>query len=100
MITKRSRHVMLDIQVMAWDRHKNVAGLNRSIEFNPLFLISDFKRQYKKNFIFTPAENVAHNLCCQWKSLSHSPANEIIPSINRSFVQKAKEGRHVRIHNI
>ena len=51
MITKRSRHVMLDIQVMAWDRHKNVAGLNRSIEFNPLFLISDFKRQYKKNYI-------------------------------------------------
>ena len=24
-------------------------------------------------------------------------ANEIIPSINRSFVYKAKEGRHVRI---
>ena len=24
-------------------------------------------------------------------------ANEIIPSINRSFVDKAKEGRHVRI---
>ena len=27
-------------------------------------------------------------------------ANEIIPSINRSFVYKAKEGRHVRIVNI
>ena len=26
-------------------------------------------------------------------------ANEIIPSINRSFVYKAKEGRHVRIAN-
>jgi hypothetical protein len=26
-------------------------------------------------------------------------ANEIIPSINRSFVYKAKEGRHVRIGN-
>ena len=26
-------------------------------------------------------------------------ANEIIPSINRSFVYKAKEGRHVRIIN-
>jgi hypothetical protein len=26
-------------------------------------------------------------------------ANEIIPSINRSFVYKAKEGRHVRISN-
>ena len=25
-------------------------------------------------------------------------ANEIIPSINRSFVYKAKEGRHVRIN--
>jgi hypothetical protein len=25
-------------------------------------------------------------------------ANEIIPSIDRSFVYKAKEGRHVRIH--
>jgi hypothetical protein len=25
--------------------------------------------------------------------------NEIIPSINRSFVYKAKEGRHVRINN-
>ena len=27
-------------------------------------------------------------------------ANEIIPSINRSFVYKAKEGRHVRITDI
>jgi len=26
--------------------------------------------------------------------------NEIIPSINRSFVYKAKEGGHVRISNI
>jgi hypothetical protein len=26
-------------------------------------------------------------------------ANEIIPSINRSFVYKAKEGRYVRIYN-
>jgi hypothetical protein len=25
-------------------------------------------------------------------------ANEIIPSINRSFVYKAKEGRHVRMY--
>jgi hypothetical protein len=32
-------------------------------------------------------------------SQSHSPANEIIPSINRSFVYKAKEGCHVRIFN-
>jgi hypothetical protein len=27
-------------------------------------------------------------------------ANEIIPSINRSFVYKGKEGRHVRISDI
>jgi hypothetical protein len=27
-------------------------------------------------------------------------ANEIIPSINRSLVYKAKEGRHVRINNM
>jgi hypothetical protein len=26
-------------------------------------------------------------------------ANEIIPSINRSFVYKGKEGRHVKIYN-
>ena len=39
----------------------------------------------------------AHNLCCQWKSQSHSCANEIIPSINHSFVYTAKEGGHVRI---
>ena len=26
-------------------------------------------------------------------------ANEIIPLINRSFVYKAKEGRHVRMYN-
>jgi hypothetical protein len=25
--------------------------------------------------IFTFAENVAHNLCCQWKCQSHSPAH-------------------------
>ena len=33
------------------------------------------------------------------KSLTFTGAcvNEIIPSINRSFVYKAKEGRHVRI---
>jgi len=46
-------------------------------------------------------ENVAHNLCFQWKGQSHSPAhvraNEIIPSVNRSFVYKAKEGGYVRI---
>jgi hypothetical protein len=58
MITKRPRHVMLDIQVMAWDRHKNVAGLNQSIGFNPLFLISDFKRQY--TFFFITDKKHAH----------------------------------------
>ena len=42
------------------------------------------------------------NLCCQWKSVTFTgaSANETIPSINRSFVYKAKEGRHVRICNI
>ena len=30
-------------------------------------------------------------------TFSGACANEIIPSINRSFVYKAKEGRHVRI---
>ena len=65
-------------------------------------------------FIFTFAENVAHNLCCQIRADDNSStctfmteksvtftgacANEIISkSINRSFVYKAKEGRHVRI---
>ena len=33
-------------------------------------------------------------------TLSGACANEIIPSINRLFVYKAKEGRHVRIVNI
>jgi len=40
-------------------------------------------------------ENVAHNLCCQWKSqvtFTGACANEIIPSIERSFVYKPKEG--------
>ena len=59
------------------------------------------------------AENVAHNLCCQIRADDNSStctftteksvtftgacANEIIPSIDRSFVHKAKEWRHVRI---
>ena len=58
-------------------------------------------------------ENVAHNLCCQIRADDNSStctftteksvtftgicANEIIPSINRSFVYKANEGRHGRI---
>jgi len=58
-------------------------------------------------------ENFAHNLCCQiWaddnsstctflmeKSVTFTGAraNENIPSINRWFVYKAIEGRHVRI---
>ena len=60
--------------------------------------------------MFTFAENVAHNLCCQIRADDNSStctftteksvtftgacANEIIPSINLSFVYKAKEGRH------
>jgi hypothetical protein len=58
-------------------------------------------------------ENVAHNLCCQIGADDNSStctftteksvtftgicANEIIPSINHSFVYKAKEGRHGKI---
>ena len=59
---------------------------------------------------------MSHNLCCQIRADSNSStctftteksvtftgacANEIITSINRSFVYKAKEGRHVRIVDI
>ena len=45
-------------------------------------------------------ENGAHNLCGPMeKSVTFTGicANEIIPSINRSFVYKAKEGGYVRI---
>ena len=61
-------------------------------------------------------ENVAHNLCCQIRADDNSSTctftteksvtftgawvNDIIPSINRSFVYKAKEGRYVRRPNI
>ena len=64
-------------------------------------------------FIFTFAENVTHNLCCQIRADDNSSTctftteksviftgacmNEIIPSINGLFFYKAKEGRHVRI---
>ena len=27
---KRSQHMMLEIQVLVWDRHKNVAGLKKN----------------------------------------------------------------------
>jgi hypothetical protein len=66
-------------------------------------------------YIYAFVENVAHHLCCQIRAddnsstctftteksvtLTGACANEIIPSINRSFVYKAKEGRHVRIYN-
>ena len=67
-----------------------------------------------KTVIYTYAcGNVAHNLYCQIRADDNSStctftteksvtftdacANEIIPSINRSFVFKVKEGRHVRI---
>ena len=39
---------------------------------------------------FTTEKSVTFTAAC---------ANEIIPSINCSFVYKAKEGRHVRIRN-
>ena len=47
-------------------------------------------------------ENVAHNLCCQWKSQSHSPAHVLMRLYRmetRSFVSKAKERGDVRISN-
>jgi hypothetical protein len=63
--------------------------------------------------MFAENVNVAHNLCCQIRADDNSStctfmteksvtftgacANEIIPSINRSFVYKAKEGCHVRM---
>ena len=53
----------------------------------------------RRQFIFTFAENVAHNMLSMQKSGTFTDpcTNEIIPLINRSFVYKAKEGRHVRI---
>jgi len=33
--TERPRHMTLKIQVQAWDRHKNVAELNRLMESQP-----------------------------------------------------------------
>jgi hypothetical protein len=32
---KKARNMMLEIQVLVWDRHKNVAGLNRLLGFQP-----------------------------------------------------------------
>jgi len=29
---QKPQHMMLEIQVLAWERHENVAGLNRSME--------------------------------------------------------------------
>ena len=40
-----------------------------------------------KTVIFTFAENVAHNLCCQWKSQSHSPAHVRMRVYHRSIVR-------------
>ena len=57
---------------------------------------------WKTIFIFTFAENVAHNLCCQWKGQSHSPAHVLMRLYrmdNSLFVNKAKEGGRVRIQN-
>jgi len=33
--TKRSRNMTLEIQVLAWDRHKHVAGLTTFGDANP-----------------------------------------------------------------
>jgi hypothetical protein len=45
-------------------------------------------RKSRTQFILPMEKSVTFTGAC---------ANEIIPSINRSFVYKAKEGRHVRI---
>jgi len=36
---KKTIHMMLVIQILAWDRHKNVAGLNRLMGFQPLLIL-------------------------------------------------------------
>jgi hypothetical protein len=36
---KRSQHITLEIQVLAWDRYKNVVGLNLLIGSLPLMII-------------------------------------------------------------
>jgi hypothetical protein len=33
--TKRTRHMMLETQVMAWNRHKSMTGLNLLNRFQP-----------------------------------------------------------------
>ena len=35
-----SQHIILEIQVLTWDRHKNVAGLNRLTGSQPSLLIA------------------------------------------------------------
>jgi hypothetical protein len=52
--------------------------------------VSDMARNMKMELLtlFTTKKSVTFTGAC---------ANEIIPSINRSFVYKAKEGRHVRM---
>ena len=44
--------------------------------------------KFRTQFMLPMEKSIAFTSAC---------ANEIIPSINRSFVYKAKEGRHVRI---
>jgi hypothetical protein len=48
----------------------------------------DWKTVISSTCTFTTEKSVTFTGAC---------ANEIIPSINRSFVYKAKEGRHARI---
>ena len=53
----------------------------------------------RRYFIFTLAENVAQFMLTMERSVTFTGAcaNENTPSINRSLVNKAKEGRDVRI---
>jgi hypothetical protein len=43
---KRPRHIALEIQDLAWDRHKTVVGLNRLIgsQSSPFELLHNYKR--------------------------------------------------------
>jgi len=38
---------------------------------------------WKMVILFTLAQNVTHNLCCQWKSQSHSPVHVLMRLYHR-----------------
>jgi hypothetical protein len=59
--------------------HSNITSFSRlvnkraSYPFGIISLADASALIGRRSFILTFAENVAHNLCCQWKSQSHSP---------------------------